>query len=576
MQCEDFELDDTPSRLGLQLLRGRQEEWVHAIESDLLHFSRLLVVAPGGVGKTTVMGVLAKRAWELYGLRTLVLENRDRLTEQTATRIRDETGLSVDVEKGDQRASPHAQIVVMCVQSGARIPRLTAFAPEHFGIVIPDECHLALSPSWLRIIRYFHYGADSLSDGWKKPADNTYTPHCKVIGFTASPNLGDRRSLGEIFHHTSVNYSYLDAISEGWLVGMREENVPVKIDTRKFRRTKNQEGAAFNVQDQNAALLPIIRELAAQIPAMAADKKGIAFVPSVEIARAMTEALVDLGVNATFVSGECIDKNSKTDTFAAAGPGAWLVNCCLYTYGVDFPGVDAVAIFGAIISKVKYIQSLYRGTRVLPGVLKEGMTQEQRLAAIAASKKTHLLVISPFFISDRIDICEPFDMFADRDETSKKAKKPPRDLTDPAKIRDYIAALEKAADPHRNKQARTIDPVKFSLSIGDDKMAALAAQGGSPVTRAELDALLALGYDTTKITTTEHAQRAISTARERDRLKLASVKTATQLHLHFGWPPELLATMKQSQAGVLLSQRIKYQTPKTIPADDPALAYGEG
>lgn len=575
MDCEDFELGDAPGR-DCGHLRGRQQEWCEKVILDLFTYTRLLVVAPGGVGKTTVMGWLAKWLWETHGLRTLVLENRDRLTEQTATRIRDETGLVVDVEKGDQRASPHAHIVVMCVQSGSKVSRLLGFADDHFGLCIPDECHLALSPSWLRIIRYFHYGAESLAEDWKPPADGAYAPKAKVIGFTASPNLGDRRSLGELFHRVSVNYSYLEAIEEGWLVGIREVNVPVKIDTRKFRRTKTAEGAAFKIEDQNAAILPIIKELAAQIPLYAAGKKGIAFVPSVEIARAMTEALLAIGVNATFVSGECFDKNDKTDAFAAAGSGAWLINCCLYNYGVDFPDVDCVAIFGAIISKVKYIQSLYRGTRVLPGILREGMTQAQRLAAIADSAKRHLLVISPFFISDRIDICEPFDMFDDRNESSKKAKKAPRDLTDPAKIRDYIGALEKAADPHRNRQARTIDPVLFSLSIGQDRIDAMATQETAPANREELDALLAFGIDTTQVKNSGQAQRLIGTLRERDRLGLASPVAVTQLRLRLGWPEDVASKIRSKQAGMLIAKGVRYKAPESMSEDDPALAYGEG
>lgn len=556
----DWLMDPEPVKQGFKL-RGRQQEWVDKIELDMITRDRLLVVAPGGVGKSSVMGVLAKRAWDLHGKRTIILENRDRLTDQTAKRVREETGLEVDVEKGDQRASPFAHVVVMCVQSGSRINRLTGFAPDHFGLCIADECHLALSPSWLRVIFYFHYGAESLAEDWARPTDGSYVPKAKVIGFTASPNLGERRSLGELFHCVSVNYSYLDAIEEGWLVGIREENVPVKIDTRKFRRTKTAEGAAFSIEDQNAAILPIIKELAAQIPVYAPNKKGIAFVPSVEIARAMTEALVSIGANATFVSGECIDKNIKTDAFSEAGPGAWLINCCLYNYGVDFPDVDAVAIFGAMISKVKYIQSLYRGTRVLPGVLKEGMTQEERLVAIADSAKRHLLVISPFFISDRIDICEPFDMFAERDESSKKARKAPTDLTEPVKIRDYIKALEKAADPHRNRQPRTIDPVLYSLSVGDDRITALGLQESGPATRAELDVLLAFSIDTTKITTSVQAQRIISTLRERDRNGLASPKTLIQLKLHLGWPEHLAVKMKQGQAGMLVGKRIRYRKP---------------
>jgi superfamily II DNA or RNA helicase len=548
-------------------LRGRQQEWKDKIHADLVTKSRTLVVAPGGVGKTTLFAAIAADYWA-KGKRTLVLENRDRLTEQTADRIRNETGLQVDVEKGDQRASPYAPIVVACVQSLSKVSRLTGFSENHFGLVVVDECHLCLSPSWLRIIRFFHWGSASLLEDWKAPEDGTYHPFSDVIGFTASPNLGDKRTLKELFHHTSVNYSYMDAIDEGWLVGPIEKNIPVKVDCRKFRRTKTAEGAAFNIEDQNAALLPIIKELAAQIPIYAPGRKGMAFVPSIEIAKALSEALVSIGVNSVFVSGECIDKSEKTDAFAAAGPGAWLVNCCLYTYGVDFPDLQCVAIFGPIISKVKYVQSVYRGTRVLPGVLKEGMSAEERVAAIASSAKKDLLILSPFYVSERIDLCEPFDLFGVRGEESKKVKRLTGDMTDTKKIRDYMAALEKAADPHQNKQPRTFNPVRMAIALNDNTLANYKPQCAAdeaPPSREELDTLLAYRMSSVDIKTSGEAQAWIKKLMTRDQLGLARPAVVEQLTLRLGWPRELAEKMKAGQAGVLVGKRIRYSRPREAP-----------
>jgi superfamily II DNA or RNA helicase len=501
------------------------------------------------------MGALAKDMWSA-GIRTLILESRDRLTEQTAASIRDTSGLEVDIEKGDQRASPHAPIVVACVPSMAKIPRLTGFAPGHFGCVIPDETHLALAPSWLRIIFYHHYGAESLAENWVRPDDGKYRPKCSVVGFTASPNLSKGQSLSTIYQHTSVNYSYLDAIEEGWLVGLKEINVPVRIDTRRFRVKKTSEGNAFNVADQNEAYTPeVIEKLAKHYVEYASDRKGMIFVPSVEIARQMSDAIGALGLRSCYVSGECIDKNEKTDAFAADGPGSVLVNCTIYTFGIDFSDVSCVAPFGAMISKVKYIQSIYRGTRVLDGVLKDGMTQEERLAAIAASRKRETLVLSPFFISDRIDICEAFDLFAERTERSKKVKAP-SDFTKPAEIRDYIAALEKAANKHANKQPRTINPVAFALAVGDEALAHYVpetAQEAKPPTAGELDFLLAAGLDTTAIKSSGEAQRQIARLMERDRLGLAKPGQLNFL-LKLGMKPEQVMTMKAAQAGAIIGR----------------------
>lgn len=533
-------------------LRGRQPEWITQIESDELRWRRLLAVAPGGIGKTTVMGALAKKKWDSHGIRTLITENREHLTEQTATRIREETGLECDVEMADQRASPHASVVVASVQSLGRPNRLTGFSSDHFGMVIPDECHLCLAPQPARILSYFHWGAESLADDWVKPADGLYVPRSTIVGFTASPILGGSRNLGEIFQRTSVNYPYLQSIDEGWLVGIVEENIPVPIDTRKFRRTKTAEGAGFNVSDQNAEMIPIIKKLAEQIVDRAKDRKTICFIPSVECSRLMTDALNGMGMNAFFVSGECLDKSDKIDAYNAAPPGSVLVNCAMVVYGVDFPDTDCIAPFSAVISKVNYVQKIYRGTRVLPGTLKDGMDADQRKAAIAASPKPHLLVLSPFFISDRIDLCEIFDLFGDRREAGKKLKAP-KDFTKPAEIRDYIKQLEKAADKHAHRQPRTVDPVALSVSIGIPKFEPQNSQEASPASRDELDFLLEKGVDTTQIKTSGLAQVLIGKLRLRDQLGLATPKQL-QFLARLGFTEDNIATIKKGQAGAIIGK----------------------
>lgn len=579
MDCEDFEIGDAPASTGFKL-RGRQQEWVDAVEADeRANFSRLLFLAPGGIGKGSILGYLAKKKWEQQGIRTLVTENREHLVGQMAERIRDEIGLECDVEMAGQSASPSAPCVVASVQTLGRINRLTSFSDDHFGFVVPDECHLSLAPQPSRVLSYFHWGAESLEENWQRPKDGQYKPKSTICGFTATPNIGSGRHLSELYHRVSVNYSYLSAIEEGWLVGIEERNIPVTIDTRKFRTKRTSEGAAFNSTDQSAAIIPVIAELAKQIVREAFDRKTICFLPSVECARLMTEALKGMGMRAIFVSGECLDKSDKIDEYNAAPMGTVLCNCALVVYGIDFIDTNCIAPFSAVISKANYGQKIYRGTRVLKGVLKEGMTARERRAAIAASAKPKMLVLSPFFISDRIDICEIFDLFTDVPREKGKKPKTGGDFATPEKMRDWLAAIEKAADPHRNKQARTIDPVLYGLSIGQDRISAMAVAGDAPASREEKDVLLAFDIDTTKITSSAQAQRLIGILRERDRHGLASPKAITQLRLRLGWPEKLASKMKGKQAGVLIARGVRYSAPKTaeaIEADDPALAYGEG
>ncbi len=377
----------TPHRFAL---RGQQPQWLATIISDFATKSRLLVVAPGGVGKTTLFAALAAH-YHTLGIRTLVLENRDRLTRQTADRIRVETGIEVDIEMGDEHASPFAPIVVASVQTLGRVSRLTGFSDTHFGLIVADEAHFSLAPQWQRVLCYFHYGAHSLVPDWKRPEDGTYEVKARCAGFTATPDIGERRNLGQFFHHRSVNYSYLEAVQDGWLVGPVQKNIPVRIDLSKYKAKSTPNGNDFAASDLSAALIPIIEELAEQILIHASAKKTIAFLPSVECARMMTDALLRRGMRAIFVSGECLDASEKTDEFAALGAGSVLVNCCLYVYGVDFPDVDCIAWFRATISKAFYIQGIYRGTRVLPGILNGLKTAEERRNAIASSSKPNCI-----------------------------------------------------------------------------------------------------------------------------------------------------------------------------------------
>jgi superfamily II DNA or RNA helicase len=509
---------------------------------------------------TTYAGALMRNEWRTRQGRSLILENRQQLVEQTAKRIRDETGMEVDIEMGDHSASPYAQVVVASVASLGRINRLTAFSDNHFALVFADEAHNSVSNLFLRVMRYFHYGASSLAPEWVQPKDGEYQPHACIIGITATPDSHGKKNLGNFYQKFVDRYSYLQAIDDGWLVGIKEVNIPVKIDTRKFRKKTTGHGMDFSPEDESAAIIPIIEELAEQIVSLASNRKTMCFLPSKECAMLMTDALNRRGLKSLCVLGEHLDRDEKTDEFRDHGPGICLSLCAMFVEGTDFPDVDTVAWMRATLSPSFYKQGIYRCSRTLPGLVRDEMGAEGRRAAIAASSKPWSLVISPFFVSDKIDLMSVVDLFVDAG-LKGKMKRAPADFTDAAKTRDFIKALEKAADKHQHRQPRTIDPITFSLSIGADRIAAFTPADGDdkPATREELDLLLAFGIDTTKIKSSSQAQRLISTLRERDRLGLASPKALGQLTLRLGWPEEKASMMKAGQAGAIIGRGIRYR-----------------
>lgn len=559
MILEPPDFDDRP----VFALRGKQPEWLETILRDITIHSRLLVVAPGGVGKTTLFAALAARMWE-RGIRTLVLENRDRLTRQTADRIRDETGLDVDVEMANDHASPFAPVVVACVATLGRVNRLTGFSDSHFGLIVPDECHFSLAPQFQRILRYFHYGAASLDEEWPTPDDGTYPVKASVVGFTATPDIGEKKNLGQFYQHRSVDYTYLDAVNDGWLVRPVQKNIPLKIDLRKYKAGQTPNGNDFRSSDLSEALIPIMEELADQHVAHAHDKKSIAFLPSVECAQMMTVALNRRGHKAIFVSGECLEVDENTEEFVRSGAGTTMCNAVLYAYGVDFPDVDCIGWYRATLSRAFYIQGIYRGTRVLHGVVNGLDSPEDRKAAIAASSKPFLLILDPLFVSDRIDLLDAYDLFTDKPEVKAKMKvigEPSEESAREAE-RDFIKALEKEARKHVRKKARTIDPLKFSLMVGDDALANYVpqtAQERRPPTEGQIGFLQRQRVDVSAIKSFGYASKLIGRIMTRLENHLASYEQL-QFLKHLGMPEVETVGLKNKEASALIDRLKRERT----------------
>lgn len=338
IEVMDVEFDDEvaanarPVSARTFRLRDYQHGWIDQVKKDRDTFTRILGVGATGTGKTTFFAAMAHsevtNAVKLGG-RVLVLENRDKLVRQTAKRISQETGVEAEIEMAGEHASPYALIVVASVQTLCKDDRLTGFAEGHFSLVIADESHHALSKSWQKVLNYFHYGASSLMENWEAPLDGAYEPKCTVIGVTATPELANNKNLGEFYQVQSFFYTYIDAVRDGWLVPPRMMNIPLKMDLRSVRVGRTPNGSDFNSTDLSERLIPVLEALADQIVERASDRKGIVFVPSIECARILAEALCVRGLYGIFVSGECLDVDEKTENFVNAGTGTFLCNACL-------------------------------------------------------------------------------------------------------------------------------------------------------------------------------------------------------------------------------------------------------
>jgi superfamily II DNA or RNA helicase len=557
---DDFAFEIEEVAVPAFQLRGRQKEWCDAVEQDLASgLQRLLFTAAGGVGKSTCFAELARRS-HVHGKKSLVIINRESLVRQSAKRIANETGIEVDVEMADDHASPYAPIVVASVQTLGRVNRLTGFDPGHFDRVMVDECHLSMCDQWLRIMNWFVYGECSLAEDWERPTDNVNTGLASVIGFTATPIKEGKKNLMNWFQHESVNYPYFQAVQEGWLVNAEQVSIPVKIDLRHARRKQTELGTDLNTKDISEALIPVIEQLADQmVLENAMARKSMCFLPSVETSRMMAEALSRRGFDACFVSGACEDGDEKTERFRAGGKGSVLCNAQIYNYGIDFPAVDCIGWFRPTMSRPFYLQGVFRGSRVLPGILDGLETAEDRLCAIANSAKKNFLIIDPLFKHEDFPLCDAYDLYAESPEVKEKMKSdglPPTQESAERAGRDMIKALEKAARKQANKKARKFDALSWAVNIGNEKLAnyqPTLAWHSQPPTEGQLTLLRRWGFDPSGITMKGLASEMIGTLTARKSLKLATPAQLNFMHT-LGIPDDEAAKLTEEAANAAITR----------------------
>lgn len=552
MHCDDFEMEAGPAFK----LRTYQQECIEAVTLGWATFSRLLAVLATGCGKTVIFSMIALREVQAGG-RVLILAHTDELLEQAIDKIRRATGLEADKEKADSHASPYAQVVVASIQTLSRTNRLTGFADNHFSLVICDETHRALAKSYQKVLSYFHFGAQSLAEGWKMPAPEvSYRHKARCLGVTATPDRADKRSLGEFYQKCVYDYGLLEACRDGYLVRPIVKQIPLKLDLRGVKKTAGDYDAGQIVE----RITPFLNTIAEYSAPHMLPRKSVFFMPSVDTSRIMAEALCRHGIDATFVSGNCSDRKEKLQAYHAKGNGSAICNAMLLTEGWDHDKVSCMSLLR--VTKIRSLlgQCAGRTTRPLTGIIDGLETREERLAAIASSAKKDTLLLDFLWLTDKLDLVGPADLVTTNPVVKAAIlKSGEEDLlaAEQEGQKDLLKSLEKEAKRHEHKHARTLDPIAWAVSLGDEFLAAYSPQTeqeARPATAGELDFLLQAGIETQNIKTSGQAQKFIARVIDRDKMGLASPKQL-QFLKKLGMSDESASLMTKKQAGAVIGRK---------------------
>jgi DNA repair protein RadD len=300
---------------------------------------RLLVVAPTGAGKTVIGAHIVLSARE-RGRRAIFVAHRRELVNQTFRKLV-EAGIpehEIGVLMGnDQRARPDAPIQVVSISTYMRRQ------PPAADLVIIDEAHRSLSPSYLALIkRYADAGA-------------------RVLGLTATPFRANGDGLGDVYEHLVLVARPRELIDAGFLVAPRVfsggEPDLAGVHTRGGDYLEHELEAAMNRTGLVGGIVEHWQRLAG-------GRRTVAFASGVEHSQAIAVAFVAAGVPAEHLDGTT--PVAKRDAILARlkrGETLVVSNCGVLTEGWDQPECKGLILARPTKSLGLYMQMAGRVLR---------------------------------------------------------------------------------------------------------------------------------------------------------------------------------------------------------------------
>ena len=304
-------------------LRPYQKECIETIEAQPP--GAYLCQMATGMGKTVTFANIPR-----HGERMLILSHREELVEQP----RKYFTCSYGVERAGSRSSGE-EVVSASVQSLAR--RLDRYDPQNFGLIICDEAHHAAASTYRKIFDYF------------RPE--------KLIGFTATPNRGDKIRLDNVFSKIIFQRDLRWGIQNGYLCDITCRRVDIGFDLSAVhtRHGDYAPGELDEAMDGTAdAIAEAYRELAV----------GATLIFSVSVHQA--EEISKRIPGSVVVTGETKNRAAIIEAFTA-GKIPCIVNCMVFTEGTDIPRVETVIVARPTQSESLYAQMVGRGLRQYPG-----------------------------------------------------------------------------------------------------------------------------------------------------------------------------------------------------------------
>ncbi|KAK1140915.1 putative ATP-dependent helicase IRC3 [Aspergillus melleus] len=341
------------------VLRDYQEECIQSILDHVGQGHRRLGVSLAtGSGKTVIFTQLIGRIPPRVEKRdqTLIVVHRRELVDQAFRHCQLAYGSTkkIDVEMGSEEATGYADITVASVRSLTSRERIDKFDPSRFKLILVDEAHHIVAPSYRTVLDHFGLGEAS--------SDSPV-----LVGVSATLSRHDGFKLGSAIDHIVYHKDYMEMIDDKWLANAMFTTVQSHANLTRVKKDKFGDFAIGALS--RAVNTPTTNDITVRAWfANAQDRKStLVFCVDVDHTMRLTEAFRAAGVDARYITGRT-DKKVRAEQLESFRSREFpvLLNCGLFTEGTDIPNIDCVLLARPTRSRNLLIQMIGRGLRLYP------------------------------------------------------------------------------------------------------------------------------------------------------------------------------------------------------------------
>lgn len=237
------------------------------------------------------------------------------------------------------RKCPSLPVQVASIATLTRPQRLERWALWRPDLLVVDECHHVLAPSWRRII-------DTL-------------PYARLIGFTATPLRLEGKGLARIFSEMIAATTVKELIAGGWLSPVKTFAPPLLPDLNGVAVRRGDYVVDELAQRMNQQRL--VGDCVEHYRRHCNGGAALGYACTIAHSKALVEAFRAAGYRAVHVDADT-KASEREDEVAALGAGDIniIFNVGLFTEGLDLPALAGVLMARPTKSLGLYLQMVPR------------------------------------------------------------------------------------------------------------------------------------------------------------------------------------------------------------------------